>query len=157
MVSTSRSYASHFPPLLFPSIRLICLVNVQGRSLPHSPGWARVPLSSFFPQISLIFPPQTFYPHFPPPGGRRVACLVVVVWIYQVIPQPPCFCEFYHVFSCCLRSVCSVSSELISHVNLGYKTLCDRSINYLFNIYLHFDRSSSSLILLFPTKLVSLP
>ena len=52
----------------------------------------------------------------------------------------PCFCEFYHVSSCCLRSVCSVSSGLISHVHLGYKTLCDRSINYLdlFNVYLHF-------------------
>ena len=32
---------------------------VQGRIQPHSPGWARVPLSSFFPQILinfLIFP-----------------------------------------------------------------------------------------------------
>ena len=27
----------------------------QGRSQPHSPGWARVPISSFFPQISIIF------------------------------------------------------------------------------------------------------
>ena len=27
----------------------------QGRSQPHSPGWARVPLSSFFPQISIKF------------------------------------------------------------------------------------------------------
>ena len=33
----------------------------QGRSQPHSPGWARVPLSSFFPQISinLLNFPQT--------------------------------------------------------------------------------------------------
>ena len=28
---------------------------VEGRSQPHSPGWARVPLSSFFPQISINF------------------------------------------------------------------------------------------------------
>ena len=27
----------------------------QGRRQPHSPGWARVPLSSFFPQISINF------------------------------------------------------------------------------------------------------
>ena len=27
----------------------------QGRSQPHSPGWARVPLSSFFPQILIHF------------------------------------------------------------------------------------------------------
>ena len=27
----------------------------QGRSQPHSSGWARVLLSSFFPQIQLIF------------------------------------------------------------------------------------------------------
>ena len=27
----------------------------QGRSQPHSPGWARVPLSSFFPQILIIY------------------------------------------------------------------------------------------------------
>ena len=28
----------------------------QGRSQPHSPGWARVPLSSFFPKILIFFP-----------------------------------------------------------------------------------------------------
>ena len=47
----------------------------QGRSQPHSPGWARVPLSSFFLKfwsIFLIFR-QTlliFFPHFGSPGGR---------------------------------------------------------------------------------------
>ena len=47
----------------------------QGRSQPHSPGWARVPLFSFFLKfwsIFLIFP-QTllfFFPHFGSPGGR---------------------------------------------------------------------------------------
>ena len=30
-------------------------LGAQGRSQPHSPGWARVPLSSFFPQILIIF------------------------------------------------------------------------------------------------------
>ena len=53
--------------------------GVQGRSKPHSPRWARVPLSSFFPQISinfsyfiLIFSSNLihFLPHFGPPGGR---------------------------------------------------------------------------------------
>ena len=31
------------------------IIGTQGRSQPHSSGWARVPLSSFFPQISIIF------------------------------------------------------------------------------------------------------
>ena len=47
----------------------------QGRSQPHSPGWARVPLSSFFPQSlinSTYFSSNFTYflPHFGPPGGR---------------------------------------------------------------------------------------
>ena len=44
----------------------------QGRSQPHSPGWARVPLSSFFRQISINFSSNFTYflPHFGPPGGR---------------------------------------------------------------------------------------
>ena len=44
----------------------------QGRSQPHSPGWARVPLSSFFPQILINFSSNFTYflPHFGPPGGR---------------------------------------------------------------------------------------
>ena len=43
----------------------------QGRNQPHSPGWARVPLSSLFLKfwsIFLIFP--YFLPHFGLPGGR---------------------------------------------------------------------------------------
>ena len=48
--------------------------DVQGRSQPHSPGWARVPLSSFFPQILIKFSYfssnfTSFLPHFGPPGG----------------------------------------------------------------------------------------
>ena len=46
----------------------------QGRSQPHSPGWARVPLSSFFPQILINLSYFSsnfthFLPHFgsPPP------------------------------------------------------------------------------------------
>ena len=47
----------------------------QGHSQPHSPGWARVPLSSFLPQISINFSYFSsnfsyFLPHFGPPGGR---------------------------------------------------------------------------------------
>ena len=47
----------------------------QGRSQPQSPGWARVPLSSFFPEISINFSYFSsnftfFLPHFGPPGGR---------------------------------------------------------------------------------------
>ena len=50
-------------------------LNGQGRSQPHSPGWARVPLSSFFPQISINFSYFSsnfiyFLPHFGPPGGQ---------------------------------------------------------------------------------------
>ena len=53
--------------------------EIQGRSQPHSSGWARVPISSFFSQISinfsyfiLIFSSNLIYflPHFGPPGGR---------------------------------------------------------------------------------------
>ena len=48
--------------------------DTQGRSQPHSPGWARVPLSSFFPQILINFSYFSssftyFLPHFGPPGG----------------------------------------------------------------------------------------
>ena len=45
---------------------------VQGRSQPHSLGWARVSLSSFFPQILINFSSNftSFLPHFGPPGGR---------------------------------------------------------------------------------------
>ena len=47
----------------------------QGRSQPHSPGWARVPLSSFFPQILINLSYFSsnfthFLPHFGSPGGR---------------------------------------------------------------------------------------
>ena len=50
-------------------------VHLQGRSQPHSPVWARVPLSSFFPQISNNFSYFSwnftyFLPHFGPPGGQ---------------------------------------------------------------------------------------
>ena len=46
----------------------------QGRSQPHSPGWARVPLSLFLPQIWIDFSYFSsnftyFLPHFGPPGG----------------------------------------------------------------------------------------
>ena len=48
---------------------------MQGRSQPHSPGWARVPLSSLFPQIWINFSYFSsnftyFLPHFGPPGGQ---------------------------------------------------------------------------------------
>ena len=54
---------------------LECQEWEQGRSQPHSSGRARVPLSSFFPQISIRFSCfssnfQYFLPHFGPPGGR---------------------------------------------------------------------------------------
>ena len=49
----------------------------QGRSQPHRPGWAKVPLSSFFPQILIKFSYFSsnfphILPHFGPPGGRVV-------------------------------------------------------------------------------------
>ena len=54
------------------SIFVTLIINSQGRSQPHSPGWARVPLSSFSPQISINFSSNFthFLPHFGPPGGR---------------------------------------------------------------------------------------
>ena len=47
----------------------------QGCSQPHSPGWASIPPSSFFPQISIKFSYFSsnftyLLPHFGPPGGR---------------------------------------------------------------------------------------
>ena len=47
----------------------------RGRSQPHSSGWARVPLSSFFPQILINLSYFSsnftlFLPHFGSPGGR---------------------------------------------------------------------------------------
>ena len=47
----------------------------QGRSQPHSPGWARVPLSSFSPKFWSFFSYSSsnfsyFLPHFGPTGGR---------------------------------------------------------------------------------------
>ena len=49
-----------------------CCIYYQGRSQPHSPGWATVPLSSFFPQILINFSSNFTYflRHFGPPGGR---------------------------------------------------------------------------------------
>ena len=49
--------------------------NKQGRSQPHSPGCARVPLSSLFPKILIIFSYFSsnfshFLPHFGSPGGQ---------------------------------------------------------------------------------------
>ena len=56
------------PPCFWPVFK-------QDRSRPHSPGWARVPRSWFFPQISINFSyfssNFTYYlPHLGRPGGR---------------------------------------------------------------------------------------
>ena len=50
----------------------LTVLLMQGRSQPHSPWRARVPLSTFFPQISINFSSNFTYflPHFGPPGGR---------------------------------------------------------------------------------------
>ena len=50
------------------------LYHSQGRSQPHSPWWASVPLSSYFPQILINFSYFSsnftyFLPYFGPPGG----------------------------------------------------------------------------------------
>ena len=60
---------------LFISLQGDCDTRIQGRSQPHSPGWARVQLFSFFPQISINFSYFSsnfshFLPHFGPPGGQ---------------------------------------------------------------------------------------
>ena len=68
-------------PILIVFTGFLLLLNLkiprlfQGRSQPHSPGWARVPLSSFslkFRSIFLIFSSNFTYflPHFGPPDGR---------------------------------------------------------------------------------------
>ena len=156
MVSTSHSYASHFPPLLFPSLRLICLVTSRVVACLTVRGGQEFHFRHFFSSDFTQFSSSNFLyflPLFGPPGGRVahpgrpwlchckrpmfVPCLCCCLGTSGNTPAP-CFCEFYHVSSCCLRSVCSVSSVLISHVHLAYKTHCDRLINYLFNVYLHF-------------------
>ena len=48
------SYVLNYYVTLF-QIVWLGLIKMQGRSQPHSPGWARVPLSSFLPQISIYF------------------------------------------------------------------------------------------------------
>ena len=50
-------------------------VQKQGRSQPHNPGWARVPLFSVFPQVLINFSYFSsnftyFLPHFGLPGGQ---------------------------------------------------------------------------------------
>ena len=67
---TNRTFTSSEPSEYV--TKYIQRVNHQSRSQPHSPGWARVPLSSFFPQISINFSSNFTYflPHFGPPGGR---------------------------------------------------------------------------------------
>ena len=57
------------------SIALINIHYLQGRSQPHSPGWARLPLSSVLLKgwsIFLIFSSifSYFLPHFGAPGGQ---------------------------------------------------------------------------------------
>ena len=66
-VPVSRTFKIHFPP---PKVCTTWLwndnTNKQGRSQPHSPGWASVPLPSFFLKflsIILIFP-QIFLINF---------------------------------------------------------------------------------------------
>ena len=49
--------------------------HAQGRGQPHRPGWARVPLSTFLPQILVNFSYFSsnctyFHSHFDSPGGR---------------------------------------------------------------------------------------
>ena len=66
---THPNFVSHWSQLMTTqNMWLTCnseQVHEQGRSQPHSPGWARVPLSSFFPQISIILIfPQTFHIFF---------------------------------------------------------------------------------------------
>ena len=58
----------------------------QGRSQPHSPGWAKVPISSPFSQMSINFSNfasifSYFLPHFGPPGGRKGPGYATGLWI----------------------------------------------------------------------------
>ena len=58
--------------IVFKGTQYIHISRSQGRSQPHSPGWAKVPLFSFFIQILINFSSNFTYflPHFGPPGGR---------------------------------------------------------------------------------------
>ena len=50
----------------------------QGRSQPHTPGWARVPLSSFFLKfLSIILIFSSKFPNFRPPGKALATPLLV--------------------------------------------------------------------------------
>ena len=51
MLKYSVQWTLHFSHTHTPTCPGIQSEDTQGRSQPHSPGWARVPLSSFFPQI----------------------------------------------------------------------------------------------------------
>ena len=42
-------------PRIRDPLNLRPFIRPQGRNQPHSPGWARLPLSSFFPQVSIDF------------------------------------------------------------------------------------------------------
>ena len=69
----SKHTSSHPPPTMLVTLQRHW--HAQGSSQPHSPGWARLPLSSFFPQIPLSFSYFSsnflhFLPHFGLPGGR---------------------------------------------------------------------------------------
>ena len=69
----------------------------QGRSQPHSPGQAKGPLTSFYPQISIYFSHFSsnftyFLPHFGSPGGRVATTLLLLnvlnwctVWNLKVV------------------------------------------------------------------------
>ena len=68
-------FHTHARSIVWPRQKALMDTHHQGRSQPHSPGWAIVQLSSFFPHISIehsYFSSNipSFRPHFGPPGGR---------------------------------------------------------------------------------------
>ena len=100
-------------------IYAILLHCLQGRSQPHSPRWARVPLSSFFPQIlincsyfSLNF--TYFLPHFGSPGGQVAH------------PGRPWLRHWLSFFLCVCVCVCVIYCDvllIISDVKMKIKAL----------------------------------
>ena len=55
IISKKITKYSFFFDLECSILNMYALKQQQGRSQPHSPGWARLPLSSFFHQMSINF------------------------------------------------------------------------------------------------------
>ena len=124
------------PPVLFVAMLHSCycksgtfyaallLALFQGCSQPHSPGWARVPLSLFFHHFLLIFP-QTFFilssfwhSGWASPGLYATAlfalqeakCAYIYIYIYIYI-----FCVWSHVRNFKIGNITEGKIQICKH------------------------------------------